>query len=63
MPKKRRMAAILRLDAGMDYAEIASALGTSLGSTRVLVHLALKDLKHALGVSLNGSSDGGHDVE
>lgn len=59
MPKKRRMAAMLRLDAGMDYSEIADALGTSLGSTRVLVHLALKDLKDALSVS----SDGGHHVE
>ncbi len=48
MPEKRRMAAILRLDAGMSYAEIATALGSTEGSTRVLVHLALKELKSKL---------------
>lgn len=48
LPKKRRAVALLRLDAGMSYAEIAEALGTSEGSARVLVHLALKEIKEKL---------------
>ena len=48
LPKKRRAAAILRLDAGMSYREIATALGSTEGSTRVLVHLALKELRRVL---------------
>ena len=54
MPKKRRMAAMLRLDGGLDYAEIANTLGTSEGSARVLVHLALKELKAGLSAYLAG---------
>jgi len=48
MPRKRREAAILRLDAGLSFAEIARTMGTSEGSTRVLVHLALKELREQL---------------
>jgi len=48
MPKKRRTAALLRLDAGLDYVEIAQAMGTSAGSARTLVHLALKELRSVL---------------
>lgn len=48
MPKKRRQVAMLRLDGGMSYAEIAEAVGTTEGSARVLVHLALKDLRERL---------------
>jgi RNA polymerase sigma-70 factor, ECF subfamily len=48
LPKKRREVALLRLDAGMSYGEIAEALGTSEGSARVLVHLALKEIKDEL---------------
>jgi RNA polymerase sigma-70 factor (ECF subfamily) len=48
MPEKRRRAAVLRLDAGMSYREIAETLGSSEGSARVLVHMALKELKSAL---------------
>lgn len=48
LPKKRRQAAILRLDTGMSYREIAAALDTSEGSARVLVHLALKELRLVL---------------
>jgi RNA polymerase sigma-70 factor, ECF subfamily len=48
LPKKRRAVALLRLDAGMSYAEIAEAIGTSEGSARVLVHLALKELREKL---------------
>ncbi len=48
LPKKRRAAALLRLDAGLSYKEIATALKTSEGSARVLVHLAQKDLRRAL---------------
>jgi DNA-directed RNA polymerase specialized sigma24 family protein len=57
MPKKRRAAVLLRLDAGMDYSEISEALGTSEGSARVLVHLALKELKAGLKTYLGGGSD------
>jgi RNA polymerase sigma-70 factor (ECF subfamily) len=48
LPKKRRAVALLRLDAGMSYPEIAEALGTTEGSARVLVHLALKEIKEKL---------------
>jgi RNA polymerase sigma-70 factor (ECF subfamily) len=48
MPKKRREAAMLRLDAGLSYREIGEALDSSEGSARVLVHLALKELKSHL---------------
>jgi RNA polymerase sigma-70 factor (ECF subfamily) len=54
MPKKRRLAAMLRLDGGCNYTEIASSLGTSEGSARVLVHLALKELKAGLSSYLEG---------
>jgi RNA polymerase sigma-70 factor, ECF subfamily len=48
MPDKRRDAAILRLDAGLSYDEIARALGSTEGSARVLVHTALKELRAEL---------------
>ena len=48
LPKKRRSAALLRLDGGMSYAEIAEAVGTTEGSARVLVHLAMKELRTQL---------------
>jgi len=48
MPKKRREVALLRLDGNMSYAEIAQAVGTTEGSARVLVHLALKELRDKL---------------
>lgn len=54
MPNKRRDALILRLDAGMGYAEIAIALKTSEASARVLVHLALKALRVVLGPRVQG---------
>jgi len=57
MPKKRRMAAMLRLDGGLDYGEIANTLGTSEGSARVLVHLALKELKAGLKSYLSGEKN------
>jgi len=49
MPKKRQQAALLRLDAGLDYREIASALDSTEGSARVLVHQALRQLRDELG--------------
>lgn len=49
LPEKRRRAAMLRLDAGLSYKEIAAALQTSAPSARVLVHLALKTLRVELG--------------
>ena len=48
LPEKRQRVALLRLDAGLGYAEIASAVGTTEGSARVLVHHALRDLSEAL---------------
>lgn len=51
MPKKRREAALLRLEGGLSYAEIAAAMDSTEGSARVLVHLALKALKAALKAS------------
>lgn len=48
LPAKRRQAAILRLDGGLSYAEIAQAMGSTEGSARVLVHLAMKTLREAL---------------
>jgi RNA polymerase sigma-70 factor (ECF subfamily) len=48
MPKKRQQIALLRLDGNMSYTEIAEAVGTTEGSARVLVHLALKELRERL---------------
>ncbi|MFT7625003.1 MAG: RNA polymerase sigma factor (sigma-70 family), partial [Myxococcota bacterium] len=48
MPNRRRTAALLRLDAGLDYDEIADAMGSRPGAVRALVHLALVDLRAAL---------------
>lgn len=48
LPDKRRQAALLRLDAGLSHAEIAEALGSTERSVRVLVHLALKELRSKL---------------
>jgi|ERR1041385_8000508 RNA polymerase sigma-70 factor (ECF subfamily) len=44
LPPKRQRVVMLRLDAGLDYSEIAEAVGTTEGSARVLMHLALRDL-------------------
>jgi RNA polymerase sigma-70 factor (ECF subfamily) len=48
LPAKRQRVVWLRLDGGLDYPEIAEAVGTTEASARVLVHLALKDLQSAL---------------
>lgn len=49
LPEKRRQAAILRMDAGLSYGEIAAAVGSTEGSARVLVHMAIKSLRAELG--------------
>lgn len=49
LPTKRREVVLLRLDADLSYAEIAEVVGSTEGSARVLVHLALKELREALG--------------
>ena len=54
LPEKRRNAAMLRLDAGLSYREIAEVLDTSAASARVLVSLALKTLRADLGDLLEG---------
>lgn len=48
LPRKRRQVVLLRLDADLSYAEIAQVVGSTEGSARVLVHLALKELRDAL---------------
>jgi RNA polymerase sigma-70 factor (ECF subfamily) len=48
LPPKRREAALLRLDAGLGYREIASAIGSTEGSARVLVCEALRELREKL---------------
>ncbi len=53
MPKKRREAALLRLDGGLSYREIGDALDSSEGSARVLVHTALNQLRELLADLLN----------
>ena len=58
MPEKRRAAAMLRLDAGLSYAEIARALRMSEASARVHVHLALKTLRKQLGEVLGQTGSG-----
>lgn len=57
MPDKRRQAALLRLDAGLSYQEIATALESTEGSARVLVHTALKELKERLADLITGASE------
>ena len=52
---KRREVALLRLDGGLSYAEIAEAVGSTEGSARVLVHMALKELREQLGDMLKES--------
>jgi RNA polymerase sigma-70 factor (ECF subfamily) len=48
LPAKRGEAVLLRLDGKLSDQEIASAVGSTPQSVRVLVHLGLKDLKAAL---------------
>ncbi|MCO4763435.1 MAG: sigma-70 family RNA polymerase sigma factor [Myxococcales bacterium] len=54
LPEKRRQAAMLRLDGGLSYKEIAQELETSAASARVLVHLSVKALRAELGDLLEG---------
>jgi RNA polymerase sigma-70 factor (ECF subfamily) len=49
LPEKRRQVAVLRLDGGLSYAEIAETLETTEASARALTHLALIALRDALG--------------
>ncbi|MGB0591612.1 MAG: RNA polymerase sigma factor [Myxococcota bacterium] len=48
LPTKRRQAVLLRLDAGLSFAEIAQATGSTEGSVRVLVHLGMKAIRATL---------------
>jgi RNA polymerase sigma-70 factor (ECF subfamily) len=48
LPEKRRAVALLRLDAGLSYGEIAQALSTTEASARSLTHLAITALRAAL---------------
>ena len=45
LPRLQREVFLLRAQQGMDYAEIAHALGTTLGAARVHYHNAVKRLK------------------
>ncbi len=49
LPDKQRQVFLLRAQQGIDYSEIAEALGTSVGAARVHYHQAVKRLKKALG--------------
>lgn len=57
LPEKRRLAAMMRLDAGLSYAEIAEAIGSTEGSARVLVHMALKTLRAELSDIVDTSNE------
>lgn len=57
MPARRRTVALLRLDAGLSYAEIAQIVGGTEGAARVLVHAALQQLRERLGDLLPGGQD------
>jgi RNA polymerase sigma-70 factor, ECF subfamily len=48
LPAKRQRVLLLRLDGGLSYEEIAQTVGTTEGSARVLVHLALRELEERL---------------
>ena len=48
MPEKRRNVALLRFEAGLSYAQIATSLGMTEASARVHAHLARKELKTRL---------------
>jgi len=56
MPEKRQRIVMLRLDAGLGYADIAAAVGTTEGSARVLVHHALRDLHEKLRDLIDGDA-------
>lgn len=49
MPAKRQQAVVMRLDAGLSHAQIASALHSTEGSVRVMVHQGMKELKELVG--------------
>ena len=55
LPKKRRQALILRMDGDLSYKEIATQLKSSERSVRVLVHMALKELRSHLALAGFGS--------
>jgi RNA polymerase sigma-70 factor (ECF subfamily) len=59
LPDKKQRAVLLRLDAGLSYAEIAEAIGSTEASSRVMVSQALKALRAALrdrGVAFGGGT-------
>jgi RNA polymerase sigma-70 factor (ECF subfamily) len=60
LPEKRRAVALLRLDGGLSYAEIAEALATTEASARSLVHLAINALREVLTESEANVSAKGH---
>jgi RNA polymerase sigma-70 factor (ECF subfamily) len=45
LPEKQRMAVVLRLQQGLSYAEVATALDCSEGAARVNYHLGVKRLR------------------
>jgi RNA polymerase sigma-70 factor, ECF subfamily len=50
LPDDRREALIMRFALGMDNREISRTLGRSEGATKVLIHRAIKQLEHELGL-------------
>ncbi|MEX0906762.1 MAG: sigma-70 family RNA polymerase sigma factor, partial [Gemmatimonadota bacterium] len=45
LPTKQRMAVSLRIQQGLSYAEVATALGCTQGAARVNYHLGVKRLR------------------
>jgi RNA polymerase sigma-70 factor (ECF subfamily) len=58
LPPMQRNVFLLRAQQGLEYDEIAAALGTSSGAARVHYHQAVKRLKAALGGVQEGNADG-----
>jgi len=48
LPERQRAAVLLRSEQGLDYEEIAKALGTSVSSVKSLLHRARETLLAAL---------------
>jgi RNA polymerase sigma-70 factor (ECF subfamily) len=49
LPRLQREVFLLRAQQGMEYGEIAAALGTTPGAARVHYHHAVKRLKEKMG--------------
>jgi RNA polymerase sigma-70 factor, ECF subfamily len=55
LPRDQAEAVLLRVVAGLDYADVAEVMGRTTGAVRVLVHRGLKRLADALSEQASGS--------